>query len=75
MVKKSKAPEEGKKSKGYASLKQRSDVGVPWDKEWLKKSRDDVKTTNEPLPDNPLLKLRPVKAENKGEDKSGKGSK
>ena len=37
----------------------RMDVGLPWDKEWLKKSRDDVPHSDQPIPENPLMTLKP----------------
>lgn len=35
----------------------RVDVSLPWDQEWQKKSRDDVPTSKEPIPENPLKQL------------------
>lgn len=32
----------------------RQDTSLPWDKEWLKKSRDDAPPSDRPMPENPL---------------------
>lgn len=37
----------------------RHDVRVPWDAEWQKHSRDDIPPSPRPLPENPLLQLKP----------------
>ncbi len=44
-----------------AEMAQREDVHSFVDGDWLKKSRDDVPPTNRPMPENPLINLRPHK--------------
>ncbi len=45
----------------FAEMAQREDVRSFVDGDWLKKSRDDVPPTNRPMPENPLINLRPHK--------------
>ena len=53
----------------------RKDVGLPWDKEWLKKSRDDLPSSDQPVPENPLMTLKPhgPAKEPRGGAERGKG--
>lgn len=60
-------PEEGGKAHGRTIWKfNRVDVRSLVDKEWEKKSRDDVPPSKQPMPKNPLLFLKPHKTDDQG---------
>ena len=45
----------------FTEMAQREDVRSFVDGDWHKKSRDDVPPSNRPMPENPLINLRPHK--------------
>lgn len=49
----------GQQSELAEFKKSRDDVRLPWDSDWQKRSRDDLPPNPQPLPENPLLKLKP----------------
>ena len=61
---KSKIPKGNKQSRKVeqevsAEMRQpRHDVSLPWDKEWLRQSRDDRPLSDQPMPENPLTLLK-----------------
>ena len=54
-----------------ARMERRVDTSLPWDKDWQKKSRVEVPPSDKPLPENPLLRLKPPSQSEKEQGDKG----